>query len=132
MAWLLKMKLIGQKCGTIFNLKTDFVTHINNIMNIKLRFVVNSTVFIVLFPTNKMLVVTKIVIEKHCDKVLLRNIIMLIMLNPLKLYYLVGNNCIYQEVGNRALYFRIYGLQTLSSSLRLCFWSTAINISNPL
>ena len=42
-------------------------------MNIKLGFVANSRVLIVLFPTNKMLAVAKTVIEKHCDKVLLRS-----------------------------------------------------------
>ena len=42
-------------------------------MNIRLGFVANSRVLIVLFPTNKMLVVTNIVIEKHCDEVLLRS-----------------------------------------------------------
>ena len=36
-------------------------------MNIRLVFVANSRVLIVLFPTNKMLAVTKIIIEKHCD-----------------------------------------------------------------
>ena len=33
----------------------------------------NSRVLIVLFPTNKMLAVTKIIIEKQCDEVLLRS-----------------------------------------------------------
>ena len=42
-------------------------------MNIRLGFATNNRVLIVLFPTNKMLVVTKIANEKHCDKVLLRS-----------------------------------------------------------
>ena len=33
----------------------------------RLRFAVNSRLLVVLFPTNKMPPVTKIVIEKHCD-----------------------------------------------------------------
>ena len=56
-------------------------------MNIRLGFVAISRKLIVLFPTNKMSVVTnvtKIVIEKHCDKVLLRSH-MLTVLNPLKI-----------------------------------------------
>ena len=43
----------------------------------------NSRVLIVLFPTNKILAVTEIIIEKHCDKVLLRSH-MLTVLSPLK------------------------------------------------
>ena len=52
-------------------MKAVYVTR--NITNIRLEFVANSIVLIVLFLTNKMLVVTKIIIEKHCDKVLLRS-----------------------------------------------------------
>ena len=51
-------------------------------MNIRLGFGANSRVLIVLFPRNKMLAVTKIVIEKHCDKVLQRSH-MLTVLSPL-------------------------------------------------
>ena len=42
-------------------------------MNIRLRFAANSRVLIVLFPTNITLAVTKIIVEKHCDKVLLKS-----------------------------------------------------------
>ena len=52
-------------------------------MNIRLGFAANSRVLIVLFPTNEMPVVTKIIIEKRCDKALLRSH-MLTVLSPLK------------------------------------------------
>ena len=42
-------------------------------MNIKLWFVANSTMLIVLLSTNKILAVTEIIIEKHRDEVLLRS-----------------------------------------------------------
>ena len=44
----------------------------------------NSRMIIVLFPTNKMLAVPKIIIEKHGDKVLLRS--HMLTVSPLKVY----------------------------------------------
>ena len=52
--------------------------------NIRHWFVANSRVLITLFPRNKMLAVTEIISEKHCDKFSLRSH-MLSVLNPLKL-----------------------------------------------
>ena len=57
-------------------------------MNITLGFGANSRVLIVLFPTNKMLAVTKIVIKKQCDKVLQRSH-MLTVLSPLNCLIIV-------------------------------------------
>ena len=65
-------------------------------MNIRFGFAVNicSRVLIVLFPTNKILEVTKIIFEKHSDEVLLRShmltVVKLYSVNEFDIHYIIA------------------------------------------